>query len=300
MSDQLVDKVRNEDFTIQIFTQTLNSQYIKLTTENGTHNTQLNSNGNYLIDSYSNLNTPNTTKIITTKNGKTNVIYTAENPLKDYNLGTTEFVTLKGNDATTTGLEVSGYILANHITASGNISSSGTIFAQSFVETVSTKTAAGGDLAGAAAVDATNVIFATTDDAAKGDGLLTSIINLASDATSNYITLRRVSLSNVDAIAVTGSVVQADMLGSSVYGNVPFAVRGIMAFNTNDFGISLDGGAVQTDSSVILPAITKLSIGQHYNGGFHLNGCVLNVIYYQKRLANSVIEANSAREYSND
>ena len=75
-------------------------KYIKLTTENGTHNTQLNSNGNYLIDSYSNLNTPNTTKIITTKNGKTNVIYTAENPLKDYNLGTTEFVTLKGNDAT--------------------------------------------------------------------------------------------------------------------------------------------------------------------------------------------------------
>lgn len=32
MSDQLVDKVRNEDFTIQIFTQTKDSQYIKLTT----------------------------------------------------------------------------------------------------------------------------------------------------------------------------------------------------------------------------------------------------------------------------
>ena len=56
----------------------------------------------------------------------------------------------------------------SHITASGNISSSGTIFAKSFVETVSTKVAAGSDLAGAAAVDGTNVIFATTDDAAKG------------------------------------------------------------------------------------------------------------------------------------
>jgi hypothetical protein len=32
MSDQLVDKVRNEDFTIQIFSQTKDSQYIKLTT----------------------------------------------------------------------------------------------------------------------------------------------------------------------------------------------------------------------------------------------------------------------------
>jgi len=56
----------------------------------------------------------------------------------------------------------------SHITASGNISSSGTMIAKAFVETVSTKAAAGGDLAGAAAVDATNVIFATTDDAAKG------------------------------------------------------------------------------------------------------------------------------------
>ena len=56
----------------------------------------------------------------------------------------------------------------SHITASGNISSSGTMIAKAFVETVSTKAAAGSDLAGAAAVDATNVIFATTDDAAKG------------------------------------------------------------------------------------------------------------------------------------
>ena len=56
----------------------------------------------------------------------------------------------------------------SHITASGNISSSGTMIAKAFVETVSTKAAAGSNLAGAAAVDATNVIFATTDDAAKG------------------------------------------------------------------------------------------------------------------------------------
>jgi len=56
----------------------------------------------------------------------------------------------------------------SHITASGNISSSGTIIAKSFVETVSTKAAGGDNLAGAAAVDATSVIFATTDDAAKG------------------------------------------------------------------------------------------------------------------------------------
>jgi len=75
-------------------------KYTQLTKESGSHRTQLNSNGNYLIDSYSNLTTPRNIEIIDIKKGKTTSIYTAENPLKDYNLGTTEFVTLKGVDGT--------------------------------------------------------------------------------------------------------------------------------------------------------------------------------------------------------
>ena len=75
-------------------------KYTQLTKESGSHRTQLNNNGNYLIDSYSNLTTPRNIEIIDTKKGKTTSIYTAENPLKDYNLGTTEFVTLKGVDGT--------------------------------------------------------------------------------------------------------------------------------------------------------------------------------------------------------
>ena len=75
-------------------------KYTQLTKESGSHRTQLNNNGNYLIDSYSNLTTPRNIEIIDIKKGKTTSIYTAENPLKDYNLGTTEFVTLKGVDGT--------------------------------------------------------------------------------------------------------------------------------------------------------------------------------------------------------
>jgi len=67
-----------------------------LTPKDGTHRTQL--KGNYLIDSYSSLNTPGITSVINIKNGKENVLHTAKNPLEGYKLGTTELLKLKSND----------------------------------------------------------------------------------------------------------------------------------------------------------------------------------------------------------
>ena len=75
-------------------------KYSKITTENGTHYTQLSTNGNYLIDNYSNLTTPNIVEIADINKKKTTSILIAENPLANYTIGTTEFVTLKGNDGT--------------------------------------------------------------------------------------------------------------------------------------------------------------------------------------------------------
>ena len=90
------DARENHTFKVNLKT----GKYTKLTKNNGTHYTQINSNGNYLIDSYSNLTTPRNIEIIDTKNEKSTTLLQAENPLKDYNIGTTEFVTLKGNDGT--------------------------------------------------------------------------------------------------------------------------------------------------------------------------------------------------------
>lgn len=73
-------------------------KYSKLTTQNGTHYTKLSSSGEYLIDNYSNLTTPNIIEVVATKKVKSTSILIAENPLKEYNIGTTEFVTLKGVD----------------------------------------------------------------------------------------------------------------------------------------------------------------------------------------------------------
>lgn len=77
-----------------------NGDVTQLTTASGTHYTQLSSNGNYLIDSYSSLTIPRNIDIVSTKKGNSETIFSAENPLKDYKLGTIEFLTLKGNDGT--------------------------------------------------------------------------------------------------------------------------------------------------------------------------------------------------------
>ena len=71
-----------------------------LTPESGTHQISLSSDGNYLIDSYSSLDIPGITKIKSIKNKKERIIFSADNPLKGYQLGTTEFVTLKDKNGT--------------------------------------------------------------------------------------------------------------------------------------------------------------------------------------------------------
>ncbi|NOR27796.1 MAG: prolyl oligopeptidase family serine peptidase [Lutibacter sp.] len=75
-------------------------KYTKITKKSASHRTQLSTNGAYIIDTYSSLTIPRNIEIINTKKGNTTSIYTAKNPLKDYKLGTTELVTLKGIDGT--------------------------------------------------------------------------------------------------------------------------------------------------------------------------------------------------------
>lgn len=77
-----------------------NGKYVQLTKQNGNHTTTISSNGNYLIDSYSSLTIPKNIEIVDTKKGTTLLIHSAKNPLKDYNLGTTELITLQGNEGT--------------------------------------------------------------------------------------------------------------------------------------------------------------------------------------------------------
>ncbi|MFA5298078.1 MAG: DPP IV N-terminal domain-containing protein [Lutibacter sp.] len=91
-----VDPRETHTFKVNLKT----GKFSKLTSVNGTHNTQLSTNGDYLIDSYSSLTIPTNIEIISTTKGNSTSIFTAENPVKDYKLGTTELLKLKGNDGT--------------------------------------------------------------------------------------------------------------------------------------------------------------------------------------------------------
>ena len=83
------------------FKVNLNSgKYTNLTSVNGTHSVKLSHNGNYLIDVYSSISIPRNIALIDTKKGKTTTIFNAENPLKDYNLGNTDFLNLEAADGT--------------------------------------------------------------------------------------------------------------------------------------------------------------------------------------------------------
>ena len=71
---------------------------VLLTKEKGTHYAQLSPNNAYFIDTYSSLDTPRVIKVKTIDNAQERTLFEAANPLKDYQLGTTEFVTLKAKD----------------------------------------------------------------------------------------------------------------------------------------------------------------------------------------------------------
>ena len=78
-----------------------------ITPISATHDVKLCNNGSYLIDNYNSLIIPREISIVNTTTSKATNIFKAENPLKDYKLGTTEFVTLKSNE----GIDLYGRII---------------------------------------------------------------------------------------------------------------------------------------------------------------------------------------------
>ncbi len=74
----------------------LHGESTKVTSKNGTHRAQV--KGDYIIDNFSSLTTPREINILNIETIDETNILTAENPLKDYKIGQTSFVTLKSKD----------------------------------------------------------------------------------------------------------------------------------------------------------------------------------------------------------
>jgi len=72
--------------------------FLNITPISGVHHGLLSKDGAFLIDNYSSLKIPRKIDIVTTKTAKVKTIFIAENPLKEYQLGSTELLTLKSKD----------------------------------------------------------------------------------------------------------------------------------------------------------------------------------------------------------
>jgi dipeptidyl-peptidase-4 len=72
----------------------------KLTQDNGYHTAMLSKKGDYFIDVYTSCYTPREFRIINAATGKSNTIYKAENPIKDYKLGKWNLFTIKNVEGT--------------------------------------------------------------------------------------------------------------------------------------------------------------------------------------------------------
>lgn len=72
--------------------------------------------------------------------------------------------------------------------------------------------------------------------------------------------------------------------------------KAAMAYRSNDFAATGNGGAVTADTSGAVPlSQSELNLGYSRNyGGLYLNGHLRRISYYPTRLQNSQLQALSA------
>ncbi len=83
-----------------IYSVDLNGKQTLLTTNEGTHEFEISSNGKFFFDGFSNHSTPFQADIYSIAGKKTKTLLTATNPLKDYKLGATEIGSITAKDGT--------------------------------------------------------------------------------------------------------------------------------------------------------------------------------------------------------
>lgn len=72
----------------------------KLTLQSGTHSAKLSDSGRYLIDTYSSLEVPSETVLLTSSGKMSSVLHRAEDPLAGRTIGKTELLTIDADDGT--------------------------------------------------------------------------------------------------------------------------------------------------------------------------------------------------------
>lgn len=115
---------------------------------------------------------------------------------------------------------------------------------------------------------------------------------ISNNTGSNNIALRRTLGGLTAAYVNVNNVTQADMVAGAVSASASYKFAA--AYKVNDFAVSLNAGAVATDTSGSVPVVSQLTLGATAIGTQYLNGHIQSLTYYPSRLSNAELQALSA------
>ena len=101
---------------------------------------------------------------------------------------------------------------------------------------------------------------------------------------NNYIVGGRLASSGSAGIVSANGAIQANFGSTATDAKIAFA------YDTNDFAVSVNGGASANDTSGIIPIVNQVRIGAAYNGDININGHIKSIKYYPRRLTNAQLQ----------
>ena len=112
------------------------------------------------------------------------------------------------------------------------------------------------------------------------------LVNPSDGTTSNRMTLWGGTTSGTTLFVVNGGVAQATLVGGIP---APGAHKTAVAYATNDFALTLDAGAIQSDTTGTVPTVSQIDIGR-YSADLPLNGHIKSINYYPLRLSDAKLQ----------
>jgi hypothetical protein len=120
----------------------------------------------------------------------------------------------------------------------------------------------------------------------RRDGTSNAFPNLAviSDGTVNNRILVSIFNSNNQPSfdVITGNVTQCSLSKPNIGAGIFAKVSG--SYQTNNFAMTTNGAAVETDTSGTIPVVNQLRIGSNAAGNVDLNGYIKRLTYYNQAL----------------
>jgi hypothetical protein len=147
-----------------------------------------------------------------------------------------------------------------------------------------TRSASLADLISSAIANNIRTLYLEFRSPASGTRGVVSLNDNTADERVNVLT----SGTDPRLVVVDGGVEQANVNGGTVTANqrTRIAVR----INANDFAISINGGAVVTDTSGTLPTVDRLMLGRT-QAGEYLNGSLARVTGWTQLLPDSTLQS---------